>query len=163
MTKPSCALAFSRAVLIGAAVGTAPYTVMTGLIALDLSEHNDPLSTLTLAIAPLIIGLPICLVGMLAIGIPATTWLRQRDAESLKAYGAVGAVGGAVLALIPTFIFVGGLDWQAVVILCPGGALAGLAASYVWSRHRMRLLQFQQASDTDSTDSTPNPIHDLLF
>lgn len=157
--KPSCPLAFFRAVAAGAIFGGAPYAFFATGVALEMAEHNDLATTLTLALAPIIIALPIALAGMLTIALPATNWLREVEGESLRTYCAIGATGGGMLSMIVPLLFAGGIDCEAILIIGPGGIVAGLAASFVWARHRMRLkdLRAEQLSVTD------NPIHDLLF
>ncbi|KLI64909.1 hypothetical protein [Aurantiacibacter marinus] len=160
LAKPSCIVALLRAVAAGTLVGGGPFTVVTILVALDLGPSNDVLSRLTLAFAPIVIAVPLVLAGMLMIGLPTTRILRARRAERLKAYLAVGALGGVLFGLIATAFYGDSVGWEALGIFGAAGLVAGLTASFVWARHRMRLLS---DANTPQPEPRTNPIHDLLF
>jgi hypothetical protein len=93
--------AFLRAVAAGAVAGAALPMCLTIIFAVDGLARGDPLiSMLLLGLFPLLLTLPVVLLAVLTIGLPASALLRRANRESRTAYVVAGVVVGFFLPLV---------------------------------------------------------------
>ena len=165
--RPNCTAAFLRAWAAAALVTGLPVTVVTAWVALESMTRWDTGFNWALAFAPLALTLTLGLVGLLLVALPLTHLLTAQHAESLRAYLLGGAIAGVVLGLVTAGPFGSLGDPEGASILVGMGLVGGLAGSFVWGRHRMRLQSWQQtdprAPHAPAADRPSNPVHDLLY
>ncbi|MDA7788077.1 hypothetical protein N8940_02465 [Sphingomonadaceae bacterium] len=146
---------FGPAWAAGTIVGGGPFAVFltTSVMRTGVPEFAF------LALSPIVVAAFLSLAGMLTVALSASAFLRSRGAETRSAYCWIGIFGGAVLPALVVIIGFGvpAID-EALAIFCASGAVAGLAAGFVWGNYRMRALKREDAAQS----AAPNPIHELL-
>ncbi|MBH5321617.1 hypothetical protein [Aurantiacibacter sediminis] len=154
---PSHLKAFCAAVAAGTMGGGGPWLLLSIPLAIDRLGTIGLLDAIRVMLAPLLFGAPFALLGMLTVGLGATRVLHHISRESILSYLAVGAIGGAIIALLFVLILSGELTEYPLFAIF--SVLGGAGASLTWGRHRMRLKRVRE----EVKDAPANPIHDLLF
>jgi len=150
---------FFRAWAAGTVAGGGPFAAIFLWQAIDWQSRES----LALVLIPLRVAASVSLLGMLLIALPATALLRSNGAETIRTYCAIGLVGGAVLSCAVTAAFfvpisIEDVAWQPFAVIGGLGAFGGLAASFVWGRHRAKLREIADPASARQA----NPIHELL-
>jgi hypothetical protein len=141
--------AFIQAILAGVAAGAFLPTLLTIGIAVTLLPDvlhgtTQVRSILYLVALPVLVTVPLVLLGSVLIGLPATLLLKRRGQESAAAYMLVGAIGGTAILLLALLLMrasEGG--W-----LCLLGAFSGAVTGGTWWR----------AARKSKSTEPPNPV-----
>ena len=140
---PAAVLAFARAVLTGAFAAAAPFLLVTvplGLIL--LFDFGDPMGGargLLIAVAPLIVTLPIVLGASILIGLPLTYLLSRSRRERGQHYVATGAFFGGAFPLAISIVVGPDASPNLFYFALPG-ALGGAVTGWQWGRYRDALI-----------------------
>ena len=130
-------IAFAKAVLTGAFAAAAPFLLVTvplGLIL--LFDFGDPMGGargLLIAVAPLIVTLPIVLGASILIGLPLTYLLSRAGRDQGELYVVAGLFFGGILPVAISILAgqaAGGLFYFAIP-----GSLGGAVTGWSWGRH----------------------------
>ncbi len=160
MTTTSAKGAFLRALVAGALAGGVPWLVITAPLAAAGLVEGEIAGALFVIALPVILAGIIVLANMVVIGLPVTRLLAANGRECPRVYALAGAGFGLVIP--PAFLLVfesSSFAWHSdLLILGANGLFAGAVTAFVWGKHRRQLHRHAAAIDT-----TPNPVHDLLF
>jgi hypothetical protein len=145
---------FAKAVMVGSLVGAVLPLCISVPVAVDdfahpLTGHVNSLNDVYLAALPLIVSLSIVLASSLVVGLPVSWLLRRLHAESLEAYGSIGAVFGVLIpiGLLLLFRAEGGY-WLAVL-----GAFSGVATALTWWSERQSATSRRSPHKADAGNS----------
>ena len=151
---------FLLAWVSGSLAGAAPFSV----VALALMAMDGDLLDLEIVLVTLALSATVCLIGLIAVGLPATVQMRVREAETQDRYLKTGLVAGVLIAIALPLIILGAADISVsdslpyVLMFGASGAAGGTMSAYVWACHRLRLVERDRAD----RETQPNPIHELL-
>ena len=131
-------IAFAKAVLTGAFAAAAPFLLVTvplGLIL--LFDFGDPMGGargLLIAVAPLIVTLPIVLGASILIGLPLTYLLSRAGRDQGELYVVAGLFFGGILPVAISIL--AGQAADALFYFAIPGSLGGAVTGWSWGRHR---------------------------
>lgn len=131
-------IAFAKTVLTGAFAAAAPFLLVTvplGLIL--LFDFGDPMGGargLLIAVAPLIVTLPIVLGASILIGLPLTYLLSRAGRDQGELYVVAGLFFGGILPVAISIL--AGQAADALFYFAIPGSLGGAVTGWSWGRHR---------------------------
>jgi hypothetical protein len=125
--------AFVRAVLAGVLAGASlPVLLSCGVAVAILPDVMNGkarvLSFLWLLVLPVVVTIPLVLMGSVLIGLPATLLLAKRGRESDAAYMLTGAVGGLLIPLLALLLMKAPSGYWLSLI----GAFSGVVTGHTW-------------------------------
>lgn len=134
-------LAFLKSVMVGTLAGAWLPLIFTVFMAMfmiaDVASGREKLTwVLAVAIAPILVTLPIVLLASLLIGLPATFVLKRFQAETCDAYVWLGAVSGFGIPLVILGLLGAQEGWWMSLL----GAFSGGMTGRTWWASRLEPL-----------------------